>query len=90
MRDDLINNEISFKEKDTDTILARAHNGQWWWDDDLDDFEKDEIEGDGVWAWTDEEIDLNVFTSIEANEWNPVLSVWSPIQISISRNVPSK
>ena len=67
------------------TILARGHNGLWWFDDDLSDFEHDALSPDGVWAWTAYE--GNIFESegeILANEWNG--AAWTPVTIHVAKH----
>merc|ERR1711997_262283 len=82
LRDEKINGAISFAEKDANTILAKGHNGHWWWDDDLADFEHDEMNPDGVWAYAQKGVDFTVANSVTANEWDGGVRQWKPVAIS--------
>merc|ERR1712156_1292907 len=90
LRDEKINGAISFAEKGANTILAKGHNGHWWWDDDLADFEHDKMRPDGVWAWAQKNINFDTANSITANEWDDRSRQWKYVGAGRCRTALNK
>lgn len=82
--DEQINGSPSYNEVGADTILGKGHNGHWWFDDDIKDFEHDDLNPDGVWAWAETSFDINSQTKFTGNEWNG--QAWAPVEVTIEKD----
>jgi len=83
LRGDLVNNDISFVNGGH--YLARGHNKYWWFDDDMADYEHDYWAPDGVFAYADPSININVLSGFQAYEWEWDIRDWVRADIKVWR-----